>query len=480
MLKRKGSEAVLDLLIKNTVIITMAGRGVGLIPRGNIGIRGNRIEVVSDADEPTGNQQAHRVIDGTNKVVLPGLIDAHIHTGIALLRGLAQDTDHWMQKALWPFAAALTPEGEMAGSLVNIIEGVKAGTTTFGDYDSSMADLLRNHDQVGTRARVAETINEMPDKITDLEVGEPYPLDAAIGQRQLQSALDLFEQWHDHDSGRITCMFGPQGPDMISKELLLEIRELAAKYDTQIHMHVAQGDREIDQMTRRYGKRSIPWLEELGLLDSRLLAVHLTEATDEETRLLAQRGSAMVLCSGSIGIIDGIIPPAAQFLSAGGKLALGSDQAPGNNCSNMFNEMKFTAILNKCKAEDPRVFPAWKVLRLATIEGARAIGLSDQIGSLQPGKKADIIIVDLDSPAMCPAIMAPARNIVPNLVYSANGSEVQTVIVDGRIIMEDRKLVNVDEKQETASAREAAQALGYRARPGKNSVAMQMMEKEQL
>ncbi len=117
---------------------------------------------------------------------------------------------------------------------------------------------------------------------------------------------------------------------------------------------------------------------------------------------------------------------------------------------------------------------------LATIEGARVIGLDDQIGSLEPGKKADVIIVNLDSPAMCPAIMAPVRNIVPNLVYSANGSEVETVIVDGRIIMEDRKLVNVDEKQATASAREAAQALAYRARPGKNIVAMQMMEKEQL
>ena len=471
---------MLDLLIKNTAIITMAGSGVGLIPRGNIGIRGNLIEVVSDADHHMANQQAHRVIDGTNKVVLPGLIDAHIHTGIALLRGLAQDTDHWMQKALWPFAEALTPEGEMAGSLVNIIEGVKAGTTTFGDYDSSMANLLHNHDQVGTRARVAETINELPDEMKDLEVGELYPLDAAEGQSKLQSALDLFKQWHGHDNGRITCMFGPQGPDMVSKELLLEIKELATKYDTQIHMHVAQGDREIDQMTKRYGQRSISWLEELGLLDTRLLAVHLTEATDEETRLLAQRGSAMVLCSGSIGIIDGIIPPAAQFLAAGGKLALGSDQAPGNNCSNMFNEMKFTAILNKCKAVDPRVFPAWKMLRLATIEGARAIGLGDQIGSLEPGKKADMIIVNLDSPALCPTIMAPVRNIVPNLVYSASGSEVETSIVDGRIIMESHKLINVDEKQAMASAREAAQTLAYRARPGKNNIAIQMMEKEQL
>jgi 5-methylthioadenosine/S-adenosylhomocysteine deaminase len=288
------------------------------------------------------------------------------------------------------------------------------------------------------------------------------------------------EDWHGHEDNRITCLFGPQGPDMVSKELLLEIKELAQKYDTGIHMHVAQGDREIDQMIKRYGKRSIPWLDELGYLDDRLLAVHLTEATREETQLLAQRGASMILCSGSIGIIDGIVPPAAQFLEISDRLALGSDQAPGNNCNNMFNEMKFTAILNKCKARDPKVFPAWQVLRLATIDGARAIGLGHEVGSLWEGKKADLILVDLNSPAMCPAILDPVRNIVPNLVYSANGSEVEMVIIDGKVIMEDRTLLSVDEKQAVAAAQQAAAHIYANAKPDQNNIGVKMMKANQL
>ena len=172
----------------------------------------------------------------------------------------------------------------------------------------------------------------------------------------------------------------------------------------------------------------------------------------------------MILCSGSIGIIDGIVPPAAEFLEVSNRLALGSDQAPGNNCNNMFNEMKFTAILNKCKAKDPRVFPSWKVLRMATIDSAKAIGLEHEIGSLRKGKKADIIIVDFDSPNLVPIIQEPIRNIIPNLIYSAKGSEVETVIIDGNFVMENRVILTVNERQAVRKAHEAASALAERAK----------------
>ena len=244
---------------------------------------------------------------------------------------------------------------------------------------------------------------------------------------------------------------------MCSKELLMEIQAAALRLDTGIHMHVSQGDREINQMLNRYGKRSIPFLDEIGYLNSRLLAVHLTEATREETQLLASRGAGMILCSGSIAIIDGIVPPAAEFLEVSDRLALGSDQAPGNNCNNMFNEMKFTAILNKCKAKNPAVFPAGKVLRMATIEAARAIGLGSEIGSIEPGKKADLLMIDMTQPCLSPVIMQPVRNVVPNLVYSAKGSEVELVMVDGRVLVEDFKVLSVDEKQVVRDAQEAVE-----------------------
>ncbi len=453
---------MLDVLITRGYLVTMTGPGTGVMENGAIGFKGNQIVVVGKAPEVEREYKAHRFIDATNKAVLPGFIDAHIHTGIAIMRGLAQDVDHWMQKGLWPFAAGMTKESVLSGSLVNIIEGVKAGTTTFCDYNANMREIVKNHLLVGTRARVADEINEMPEKVSKQEVGELYPLDPAVGQAKLNESVKLIEEWHGQEGGRITCIFGPQGPDMLSRELLLEVQQLAEKYDSMIHMHVAQGDREIDQMVKRYGKRSIQYLEDLNCLNERLLAVHLTEATKEETQLLARRKAAMVLCSGSIGIIDGIVPPMAEFLEMSNRGALGSDQAPGNNCNNMFNEMKFTAILNKCRVRDPKVFPAWQVLRLATIDGARAIGLGDEVGSLEKGKKADIIMVDLTNPNLVPTISQPVRNLIPNLVYAARGNEVETVIIDGRFIVEDGKLNTVDEKEAalTALAKAAEMAEG--------------------
>ncbi len=244
---------------------------------------------------------------------------------------------------------------------------------------------------------------------------------------------------------------------------MLEVKNLAEKYETKIHMHVAQGDREIDQMMKRYNKRSVEFLDEIGYLNERLMAVHLTEATREEAELVARRGASMLYCAGSIGIIDGLVPPVMEFLNAGGTAGLGTDQAPGNNCSNMFNEMKFAAILNKVKKSDPTVMPAWKVLRMATIEGARAIGLEKEIGSLKPGKKADLIIVNLKEPGLCPVITHPVRNIVPNLVYSARGHEVETVIVDGSIVVENRKVLTVEEEKVVYQAQKAAEGLAARA-----------------
>lgn len=447
-----------DVLFIHGIVITMQGKGVGIVEDGAVAVTGCRISAVGTTEQVLSEWSAHRVINASGKVVMPGLIDAHIHTGDALVRGVSQDLNNWMQHGLWPFEQELRKDTDAVckGSLMNIVEALKAGTTTFCDFDTPMTQIVQNHVRVGTRARVAELISELPEK-NKTAVGELYEFDSAQGNKKYCRNLDLIQRWHGRENGRITCMLGPQGPDMCSKELLMEIQAAALRLDTGIHMHVSQGDREINQMLKRYGKRSIPFLDEIGYLNSRLLAVHLTEATREETQLLASRGAGMILCSGSIAIIDGIVPPAAEFLEVSDRLALGSDQAPGNNCNNMFNEMKFTAILNKCKAKNPAVFPAGKVLRMATIEAARAIGLGSEIGSIEPGKKADLLMIDMTQPCLSPVIMQPVRNIVPNLVYSAKGSEVELVMVDGRVLVEDFRVLSVDEKQVVRDAQEAVE-----------------------
>ena len=474
---------MLDILITNGIVITMEGPGVGIINDGAVGILGDRIAVVGETADVLREHKAHRYIDATRRVVMPGLIDAHMHTKLGVLRGLAQDVNNWMQQAMWPFDEALTVDEIIPGSMMNLVEAVKAGTTTVCDYDDPMGLMLSNHAKLGVRARVANTINELPPNLSKLPIGEIYPLDPSVGDASFARGVEVFNKWHGYDNDRITVLMGPQAPDMVRVELLREIRDFAQKNDTMIHMHVAQGDREINQMLLRYGKRTIQYLDEINYLDSRLMAVHMTEATREEAHVLAKSGASMVLCSGSIGIIDGIVPPAAEFLECSSSLALGSDQAPGNNCNNMWNEMKFTAILNKCKVRNPAVFTAGKVLRMATIEAAHAIGMGSEIGSLKAGKKADIILVNFDEPNLAPIYLAPLRNIVPNLVYSARGNEVETSIIDGKVVMENRKVLAVDEHEVVMAAHAAAQAISRRTMntyPEYNTPLYRMMVEDEL
>jgi 5-methylthioadenosine/S-adenosylhomocysteine deaminase len=249
---------------------------------------------------------------------------------------------------------------------------------------------------------------------------------------------------------------------MIGRDQLLEVARIATERDLMLHVHVAQGDREIDQMVKRYGQRTPAFLADNGLLNERLLAVHLTEASDDETDLIAESGAHMALCSGSIGIIDGIVPPAHRFREKGGIVGLGSDQASGNNCNNIFNEMKLTALFNKIRYRDPEVMPAWEVLRMGTIEGAQAIGLDDRIGSLENGKQADLIVVDVDTPNILPIIDEPVRTLVPNLIYAATGKEVQTVVVAGRVVMRNREVLTLSESEVRTEAQHQAQLLGQR------------------
>jgi 5-methylthioadenosine/S-adenosylhomocysteine deaminase len=447
-----------DLVIRAPHTLTMAGDGVGYQADVALAVDRGRIVAVGPADAVAADYQAERSIDAADHVMLPGLIDAHMHTGMALLRGLAQDTRYWMMYGVGPFSQHLSSYGMDAGSRLAIVEALRAGTTTFGDFGWHMDGVCTFLEQVGARGVVCTTIREAEQRI--YAPGELYTFDIGLGHRQLEASLALFDRWHGSADGRIRVLLGPQGADFVSRELLLEVQRLARERKTRIHMHTAQGDRETEQMQLRYGQRPIPWLDALGVLDASLQAVHLTDATEHEAALLASRGCTMVLCSGSIGLIDGIVPPAQAFQSAGGYVALGSDQAPGNNCHNIFNEMKLTALLNKVRSQDPEVMPAWRVLRMATIEGAHAIGMGDEIGSLEEGKRADLILVDLRRAGMLPVHLQPMRNLVPNLVYAARGDEVSTVIVDGKVIFENGSFSHLDESSILAEAQRQAESIG--------------------
>ncbi len=448
-----------SILIKNGLLLTMQGEGVGSIPDGAVAIQDGEIVAVGKTHrvEPQ-HRDAEVVIDAQGKAVLPGFVDGHIHTGLSILRGLAQDVPEieWMLKTLAPFTPHIEARHQVAGSRLGVLEALKAGTTTFGEIGGNMAPLVEQvFLPMGVRANVANTINQIgPDSRPDPH--KPYVFYEDVGEEKLRRALELVDRFDGADGGRITVMFAPHGADMMDTSLLLRVREEALSRGKLIHIHVAQGGREEIQMRLRYGKTTVQYLDELGYLDGHLIAAHCHQTTDQEVQLLAKKGVRYASCPASIAGIDGITPPLGLYLASGGPHAtLGSDQAPGNGHHNMLVEMKVAALLNKTRHRDPTVLPAWKTLRLATVEGARTLGLGDRVGSLEPGKRADIVLLDLKKPHMAPLVLEPFCNVAPNIVYSARGDEVTHVLVDGRLLVEEGVVKTVDEGRVVEEAQRA-------------------------
>lgn len=434
----------IDTLILHGELFTMEGEGVGYIEDGAVAIGGGTIADVGTSEDLLRRFEAQEVIDARDKMVLPGFVDAHIHTSQTMMRGMAQDTKHWMMKGIEPLRYYIDPSQSVSAAKATVLEALASGTTTFGE--SATPEHLNLMDEfyhdLGVRANLTPIIYGMR-KAKEHDVHALYDLDEAQSEQSLNHNMEIWEKWEKRGS-RVTVNLGVHAPDTLSRDMLVKCKEVSSRYGLKINMHVAQGDRETEQIMMRYGKRSIPFLDELGYLDDHLIAIHLTEATDEEARLVASRGVGMVVCSGSIGIIDGIVPPTKVFQDAGGLVALGTDQASGNNCNQIINEMKLTALFNKIRYRDPEVMPSWKVLRMATIEGAKVLGLDHRIGSLKKGKQADVIMVDLKSVTMMPVIRRPYRNMVPNLVHAARGNEVCFVMVDGKTLYEGGRYLTVD------------------------------------
>ena len=457
-------------LIKNGFLLTMTGEGVGSIVDGAVAVEGQDIVAVGKTDDIVKEYgSAEHVIDAKGKAVLPGFVDGHIHTGLSLARGLAQDVPEieWMLKTMAPYTKFLTPEQSIVGSRVGVLEALKAGTTTFGEIGANMGSVA---DKVfipaGVRANLANTINQIgPESRPDPK--KLYIFFEDIGEKKFKEGVELIEKYDGAGEGRITGILSPHGADMMNKELLLAVKEKAKELGKLAHIHVAQGGREELQMKMRYGMTTIKYLDSIGYLDDQLIAAHCHQTTDDEVALIAERGVRYASCPASIGGIDGITPPLGLFIESGGKYAtIGSDQAPGNGHHNMLVEMKVAALMNKTRHRDPTVLPAWKTLRLATIEGAHAIGLGDKIGSLEAGKKADIILLDLKVPHMTPIIYNPMNNIAPNIVYSARGDEVTDVIINGDHVIVDKAVQTIDEAKAIEEAQLAATEIADGAAQG--------------
>jgi 5-methylthioadenosine/S-adenosylhomocysteine deaminase len=311
----------------------------------------------------------------------------------------------------------------------------------------------------GVRVVATETINEVVSDRTQLGPTDLYEFDREKGEIALKRTNEVFRKFNDNPL--VSCMYGPQALDMVSLDLLEEIQQQVLERKCRFHMHVAQGERENIQIRGRYGKTetTISVLDRHEFLNDSLLAAHIHATDTTQRELMVQRGVHMVGCSSSISAIDGITPPIGHYIQLGGSAGIGTDQAPGTGHVNLFREIRMNALLTKVLYRDPTVFPPWLSLELATIRGAKILGLEEKIGSLEVGKQADIITIDLTDLAMTPVISHPFRNFIPNLVYSMTGYEVNDVIVRGKIVLKDKQFQSINSQRIIDQANQRAQEL---------------------
>jgi 5-methylthioadenosine/S-adenosylhomocysteine deaminase len=440
----------MDLVINNAWILTLKNNKLGIIKEGAIGIEADTITYVGPSKD-LNYKQADILIDGTKHVVMPGMVNSHIHTSMQLLRGGAQDLPEieWMNKGIGPLAKHLTKDDIILGSKIGVLEGIRTGTTTFSEYTSNVEDLVEKiYLKYGARVVATETINEVAQRDrSKLKPADLYEFDKDKGDSALKRNEDIFMKYKD--SNLVSCLYGPQALDMVSLDTLYEIKRRAIENNSRIHMHVAQGERERIQIEGRFGKESstIKILKEKDFLGDYLIAVHCHDTKETERELMVNEKVKMIGCPSSISMIDGIIPPIFHYTQLGGDVGIGTDQAPGPGNHNLFREMRTISLLTKTMMKDPTILPAWEMLHLVTSQGAQVLGLEKKIGTLEVGKKADIITFNLNNILLTPIVSQPFHNFIPNIVYSATGTEIDNVIINGEIILQDSNFVKVDEQK---------------------------------
>lgn len=420
-----------SILIKNGTIVTMDAHDS--IGTGNLFISGGRIRSIG-GEQPA----ADLVIDAAGCAVLPGFVQTHLHLCQTIFRGAADDLAliDWLKQRVWPLEAAHSPSSIRASAELGVAELIKGGTTCALTMETvnHTEEVLKVVEETGFRATVGKC---MMDKGSEVPAGLKEETQAS-----LHASLGLLKSWHNKADGRIRYCFAPRFAISCTKELLLEVSRLAREHGVMVHTHASENLTECAIVEQETGMRNIAYLNSVGLTGSDVALAHCVHLNDSELQVLAETQTRVAHCPSSNLKLGSGIAPVKTMLERGIHVSLGADGAACNNRLDMFTEMRTAALLQKVQ-HGPETLPAKTSLRMATIEGARALGLENEIGSLEVGKKADVIVVDLRGLHSTPAQQAA----VSALVYSAVASDVVNVFVDGRPLMLDRKLQTLDEQR---------------------------------
>ena len=400
-------------------------------------------DLIAEISDEIDESNIDKVIDAEGKILLPGLVNTHTHLSMTLFRGLADDLslDSWLNDHIWPMEANLNGDYCYIGALLGAVELIKSGTTTFSDMYFYMEDVARAVEDAGIRAVLSYGM-------IDFGIEEKR-------EAEIKENMALFNACNGMADGRIKVFFGPHSPYTASEELLVKVRELADENGMGIHIHVGETQKEINDSLDERGLRPFEYLEKIGFLGPDVVAAHCVWLSDNEIEIIKKHGvkvshnpcSNMKLASG--------IAPVSKLIENGICVSIGTDGASSNNNLDLIEELKTASLLQKVSTLDPKVLDSEESIRMATIKGAEALGLDDEIGTIEVGKKADIILIDTAAANMTP----DSSSLSSNVVYSANGSNVDTTICNGKILMENKKLTTLDEEEIYAKARQAIKEL---------------------
>ncbi len=408
-----------SILIKDTTIISDE------IKKASILIVDDTIQEISSS---LNKNDADKTIDATNKITIPGLVNTHSHVAMTLLRGVGDDQSlqTWLNDYIWPKEANLNEELVYYGSKLAMAEMIKTGTTTFNDMYFFMEETAKAVDESGMRAVLGYGMIDL--------------FDDEKRKSELKVSKKLIESCHNTCENRIQVAVAPHAPYTCSEELIKQSYELAKKHDLKLHMHVSETKKEVDDISKEKGVTPFKYLDNIGVLDSNMIAAHGVWTTDEEMKILKEKEVSIAHNPSSNTKLASGIAPITKYLKNDINVSIGTDGVSSNNNLDMFSEMKLTALLQKVNSLDPQVLPAKETFDMATKNGAKALGIN--AGSIEEGKLADIVLVDTLVPHM-----TPVRNALSNIVYSSLGTDVDTVICNGKILLENKELQTINEQE---------------------------------
>lgn len=432
--RKRGGQV--DLLVLGGTIVTM-NNDRAVIENGAIAVKGGRIVAVGSAADLRRGYVARQTINAAGRIIIPGLINGHTHIPMVLFRGLADDLDlqEWLTKYIFPAEAKnVTEEFVRAGTRLGLAEMIRGGTTTYCDMYYFEDAIAEETAKAGVRGVLGETVIDFPvaDNKTNAEA--------------MAYVEKFVKKWQGHEL--IVAAIAPHAAYTVSEEHLKAARAFSDRTGAPIVTHISETKREVDDSVKAKGASPIAYLDRIGFLGEKVIAAHVVWPQGTDSTILKQRGVGVVHNPQSNMKLAAGVAPVPQMLKEGLRLGLGTDGAASNNDLSMWEEMDSAAKLHKVFSGDPKVMSAQEAFELATIRGAAALHLEKEIGSLEVGKRADIVIVEADS-----LNQIPSYNLYSDLVYATKAADVETVIINGRIVMRDDRLLTLNEAAIKASAR---------------------------